>query len=244
MKNYLIYLALSILLLISGCGEEKKASAILFATSAEYPPFEYLARGQITGFDVELAKLIAKELGQEAVFENMQFSSILAALANGQVDAAISTITITEERKKNFDFTDAYYSETLATVFKNEQPVTDKLQLAGKKVACQLGTTMEIWLKKHAAEAAIMTFDNNNLAIEALKAGHVEVVFIDGAQASEFSKKNTGLAFAIIDQSDAGYGIAFKKESILKDKINQALKSLEAKGEISKLKQQWLGSTK
>jgi polar amino acid transport system substrate-binding protein len=244
MKKHLIFLILSCILPISGYSVSNKITVITFSTSAEYPPFEYMEKDKLTGFDIELAKLVAKELGKEAAFENMQFSSILPALINGQVDAAISTITITEERKKNIDFSDGYYTETLATVFKNEQPITDKSQLESKKVACQMGTTMEIWLKKQVPSAEVITFDNNNQVIEALKADHVEVVLMDGAQAYVFSQKNRGLSFAKIAQSEAGYGIALNKGSALKDKINQALKSLESKGEIRKLEEKWLGAPK
>lgn len=244
MKKRFIFLILSFILPIAGHSADNKGAVITFATSAEYPPFEYVEKGKLTGFDIELAKLVAKELGKEAQFENMQFSSILPALINGQVDAAISTITITEERKKNIDFSDGYYTETLATVFKNGQPIMDKAQLSSKKVACQLGTTMEIWLKKHVPNAEVVTFDNNNQAIEALKADHVDVVLIDGAQANVFSQKNSGLSYAKIAQSEAGYGIALNKDSILKIEINKALKLLESKGEIKKLEEKWLGTAK
>src|SRR5262249_50051276 len=143
----------------------------------------------LKGFDIDLAKLIAKELGKEAVFDNMQFSSILPALTSGQVDAAISTITITRDRKKNFDFTAPYYFEGMAAVFKKDVPIHDVSHLAGKKLSAQLGSTMEIWLKKHAKNEEIITMDNNNEAVEALKAGHIDVVLMDGAQGAIFSAK-------------------------------------------------------
>ncbi len=242
MKKDLFKILLASFLLI-GCSEDKKSGEIKFATSAEYPPFEYHEGGEIKGFDVELARLIAKELGKEAIFENMQFSTILPTLQNGLVDAAISTITITDERKKNIDFSNPYYTESMATVFVKDNPITDKAQLPQKKIACQLGTTMEIWLKKHVPTAEIIPLDNNNLAIEALKVGHVEVVLVDAIQGAVFSKKNPGLSYAVIGSSDTGYGVAFKKGSPLKDQINKALQALEEKGELQKLKQEWLEET-
>jgi polar amino acid transport system substrate-binding protein len=225
---------------ITGCDNEIQSNALKFSTSAEYPPFEYCQHGEIKGFDIELAQLVAHEMGKEAIFENMQFSAILAALQSGAVDAAISTISITPERQKNFDFSDPYYAESMATVFIQEKPVTDKSQLSKKKIACQLGTTMEIWLKKYVTDATIIAMDNNTQVIEALKAGHVDVALMDGVQGAIFSQKNTGLSYAVIARADAGYGVAFKKGSRLKESINKALKSLAAKGEIEKLKQKWL----
>lgn len=98
---------------------------------------------------------------------------------------------------------------------------------------------MEIWLKKNVPAATVIAVDNNNQAIESLKAGHAEGVFIDGVQAKAFSANNPGLAYQIIAQADEGYGIAVKKESPLLNDINTALKSLADKGELQKLKQKW-----
>ncbi len=239
MKRYFISILIAIPFLLIGCSDNDKTNIIKFAVSADYPPFEYYENGKITGFDVELGQIIAKELGKEAIFENMQFSTILVALQSGSVDVAISTIAITEEREKNFDFSDSYYTETLVAIYLKDRPITDKSQLNNKKVACQLGTTMEIWLKKHIADAEISVMDNNNQAIEALKAGHVEVVIIDEPQGVMFSQKNPQLSYSVIAQSDSGYGIAVKKGSPLKEKINNILKILEKNGKLAELKKKW-----
>jgi len=242
-KKLFIYIYMGFLLGLTGCGEKNDHATLHFAISAEYPPFEYQSQGQIQGFDIDLGKLIASRLGKEAVFDNMQFSSILPALITGQVDVAISTITITEERKKSVDFTTPYYFDGLAAVFHKETPIKNVAQLKGKKLASQLGTTMQIWLKKNFPNEANVAMDSNNQAIEALKAGHVDVVLMDGAQAAVFSQKNPGLAYAIITKSKDGYSLALKKGSILTAEINHVLKTLEAEGEIEKLKQKWLGAS-
>ncbi len=132
MKKLIPCLISASMLFLSGCGNEKDRNEIHFVTSAEYPPFEYNEQGEIKGFDIDLAKLIAKELGKKAVFDNMQFSSILPALSAGQADIAISTITITEDRKKNFDFSSPYYFEGMAAVFNQKDPVNHPSQLTGK----------------------------------------------------------------------------------------------------------------
>lgn len=238
----LIYLILTVLIL-SSCNKDKSTNTLHFATSAEYPPFEYLVQGEPTGFDIDLARLVAKELGKTAVFDNMQFSSILPAVSFGQADMAISTITVTPERKNNLDFSTPYYFESMAVVFKKEQPENTIAKLADKKIACQLGTTMELWTKKHIPTATLTTMNNNNQAIEALKAGHVDAVIMDGAQGLVFSKKNPGLSYALIAQSEDGYGIALQKNSSLTWQVNKALKKLQASGEINNLQQKWLGDT-
>ena len=243
MKFIAVSLLMGLTLFLAGCNEEEKANTLHFATSAEYPPFEYMEQGELKGFDIDLARLIAKELGKEAVFDNMQFSSILPAVSFGQDDMAISTITITSERKVNLDFSAPYYFENMAVVFKKEHPLNSAQELANKKLACQLGTTMEIWTKKQVPTAELISMNNNNQAIEALKAGHVEAVIMDGAQGLVFSKKNPGLSYALIAQSEDGYGIALPKNSPLTPQVNQALNKLQASGAIQKLQQQWLGDS-
>lgn len=238
---FLLVILITCFAFLAGCGGNGESDKPLkFAVSAEYPPFEYQKHGELIGFDIDLARLIAKKLNKKVVFEDMQFSSILPALASGRVDAAISTITITPERQKNFDFSNPYYVDSLATVFKKGFSVTQETQLQGKKVACQLGTTMEIWLKKHIPAENITAMDTNNQSIEALKAGHVNVVLMDSMQAQIFSQKNDGLSYQVIGNADNGYGIAVKKGSELKDKINSAIAALQANGEIKKLQQKWL----
>lgn len=238
-KSILIVLMVLIICL-SGCGSKKSEHTLVFGVSADYPPFEYSENGKITGFDIELAQLLAKELGKEAIIENRPFSSLFAALQSDSIDAAISTIAITEERQKNFEFSDVYYTESLVMVYPTDRPITNKSELANKKIACQLGTTMEMWLKKQLPPVEVVAMDNTNQAIEALKSNHVDGVLIDGVQGLVFSQKNPGLSFDMIAQSDSGYGIAFKKDSLLKAKVNAALQSLIAKGELARLKKKWL----
>ncbi|MFJ1267406.1 substrate-binding periplasmic protein [Legionella lytica] len=244
MKKIINIVAISFSLVFSWCyahTPEENKKFIHFATSAEYPPFEYNERGEIKGFDIDLGRLIAKQLGKEVVFDSMQFSSILPALSMGQVDAAISTLTITDQRKKNFDFSSPYYFESLAVVYSQEQPINNVAQLANKKIAVQLGSTMEIWLKSNIPNATLLVMDNNNQAIAALKAGHAEAVVVDGAQGASFSQKNPGLSFKVISKSNDGYGVALKKNSPLTHEINKALQRLEQNGELAKLKQKWFG---
>jgi polar amino acid transport system substrate-binding protein len=231
---------LGLMLVLSGCTEPKTEDKLIFGVCSDYPPFEYNVKGKLVGFDVDLGRLIAKELGKQAEFRELQFSGILAALQTGRIDAAISTITITEARKKNFDFSVPYYLESMAVIFMNTLAIHNPTDLIGKKVACQLGTTMEFWLKKQVPEAEIITMDSNPQAVEALKAGHVHAVLIDTVQAEAFVRKNAQLSFKIIAQADAGYGVAFKKGDALRVQVNQALNTLVKKGAIEDLKKKYL----
>jgi polar amino acid transport system substrate-binding protein len=239
MIKYLISL---IFIILSSCNNENISpkGQIKFAVSAEYPPFEYYKKGKITGFDIDLAELIAKEMGLVAIFEDMPFYSIFLNVKNNNVDAAISTITVTNERAKEFTFSVPYYNEKLAAIFRNDSPIHDNDDILNKKIACQLGTTMELWLRKNFPKNELLLTDHTNQAIESLKSFYVDVVLIDAVQAHNFVQKNKNLSYKIVDISDIGYSIILKTNSSLKDKIDIAILSLREKGEIKKLEKKWL----
>ena len=237
------FIAFYATLFLVGCEEAQyqKKPQITFAVSAEYPPFEYIDKGEIKGFDIDLAQLIAEKMGVQVVFENRSFSTIFPMLQSGQVDAAISTLSLSPERRKHFDFSQTYYKSDLATVFKETRPVTSVAQLEANKIGCQLGSTMELWLKEHRPSVQRVAMDHNNQMIEALKAGHIEAVLMDEVQARIFSQKNPGLAYAVIAPVDEGYAIAFKKGSIYREPVDQILKKIRAEGALENLKNKWLG---
>lgn len=231
----------SIFIVIQGCVAKKDLNTLHIATSAEYPPFEYMEGEEIKGYDIDLARLIAKKLGKQAVFENMQFSTVLPALSSGQADMAISTITVTPERAQHFSFSDPYYHEHMAIIFKKSQPFTTPESLCHHKIAAQLGTTMAIWLQEKSACSLAVLTNTNPLAIEALKAGQVDGVLMDGSQAPIFGEKNEGLSYAPMGTAAAGYAMVFPKDDPLLPKVNEALKQLKAEGALQKLSDKWLG---
>ena len=222
---------------IISCNSDIKTNIIKFGVSGDYPPFEYYENNQLVGFDIDLAKLVSKELGKEAHFADMQFSMILPSINNDSIDAGISTFTVTKERQEKFDFSDSYYLESLAIVYLKDKPMNE---LAHKKIACQLGSAMEVWLKENAKDSILVVVDNNNQAIESLKAGHVDIVLIDEVQGIAFCNNNSNLISKVIAQSDRGYSIVLKKGSKLKDDINMALKKLENSGKIAELQKKWI----
>jgi polar amino acid transport system substrate-binding protein len=223
---------------LSGCKKDT-SNTIVFALSADYPPFEFMDHDAIKGFDVELAKMIAHEIKKEAQFQDMQFSSVLAALHSRSVDAAISTIAITPERQKHFDFSDSYHEDSLFLLHPKDRIFHHQDDLKNKKIACQLGTTMDVWLKEHTDHTVIIRTKTTSQAVEDLKAGHVDGVLIDSAQAVTFARQNPHLAHTFIAKSDHGYGIALPKGSPLKPAINRALGVLKANGKLDQLKAKW-----
>ncbi|GHU11563.1 amino acid ABC transporter substrate-binding protein [Alphaproteobacteria bacterium] len=229
-----------VMLLLSGCKDEKSSDVIKFGLSADYPPFEYYENGELKGFDVDLAHMVASEMGKKAEFEDMGFNAALVALNGDSIQAVISTVTSTPERRKNYDLSKCYYAESLATVYNKKEPYATTGALSkGVNVACQLGTTMELWVKKQASDANLILMDKNPEMIEALKADQIDCVVVDTVQAKAFCANNPGLSYSVVAQTDEGYAIAFKKQSPLKDGANAAIKKFEKNGDLEKLKAKW-----
>ncbi len=221
---------------------EYKGSAkekLVFGTSGTYPPFEFTQNGVLTGFDVELAKLVADELGKEAEFIDMDFGVILTALNSGSIDAGIAAVTATDARKKNFDFSQEYYYETIAAVYSPGIKIKSKADLKGKTILCQLGTTMYDFAKTIPG-AKVSAVDSIAQIMESLKSGLIDVVLIDGAQAKVWQRKNPEVSYTIVDSSEFGYGIVVKKgnEQLLAD-LNNALYNIKTLGKLEKLEQKW-----
>lgn len=233
-------LAALLCLALNGCNEKKDDNVLSVGTSADYPPFEYYENGKMVGFDIDFAEELAKELGKKCSMVDMPFDSILASIDNGSIDVGMAGVEATEERKKNFDFSECYYHDSYGTIYKKDRPVTNLNQLSKLKVGVQLGCTQEIWLKKHIPNAEIVTMSNNNSLVEALKAGHIDCIFMGYSQCISFCEKNENLGCSIlIESDDDGSAIVVKKNSKLTAKLDKAIKALKKKGIIDKLKKKW-----
>jgi polar amino acid transport system substrate-binding protein len=240
MKRILKIFCLCVAVLGGGCAKkEQLPEAMHFAICADYPPFEYVNRGEFVGFEIDLARRVAMDLGRVPIFHDMTFASILPALKNGFADAAISAITATRERQVAYDLTPTYFQEKLFTVFDMFKRMEGRESLANQKVACQLGSTMEIWLRKNVPSAKIFAVDTSNQAIEMLKAGHVVAVVLDGPQAREFAAQNAHLLCAHLADSPDGYAIAFPKGSKWVGPTKVLIKKYITDGTIDELKKKW-----
>jgi polar amino acid transport system substrate-binding protein len=99
---------------------KKEKNVIVFGTCADYPPMEYYRDGTLTGFEIELVKLIGEKLGEKVVFEDMAFGPLQIALGKGFIDAFVAAFGVTAEGRKKFDFTVPYYIEGLVLLHKKK----------------------------------------------------------------------------------------------------------------------------
>ncbi|MDD6435301.1 MAG: basic amino acid ABC transporter substrate-binding protein [Clostridiales bacterium] len=242
---------LSIMLVIAmavgcfaACGKKEadnggsEGNSIKFGTNAEFPPFEYVTQdgtiGEFDGIDIAIAKQIAEENGMEATIDNMEFDSLIIALQNGQVDAVIAGMTVTEERAEAVDFSTPYYTATQVMIVKEDSDITCAEDMADKKIVVIQGYTGETCVQDMNYEYE--AFKKGTEAIMELVNGKCDVVVIDSATAQKYVDDNEGLK--IVEDPNAfeseEYAIAVKKgnEELL-EKINAAIEKMIEDGTIS-----------
>lgn len=242
----ILALALSVMMIaamFAGCANEAtetNAEEIVFGTNAEFPPFEFVAAqgviGEFDGIDMAIADQIAKENGMTAKIENMEFDSLLVALQNGQIDAVIAGMTVTEERALTVDFSTPYYQATQVMIVKEDSEIAKAADMADKKIAVIQGYTGETCVSEMGYE--YISFKKGTDAIMELVNGKADVVVIDSATAGKYVADNEGLK--IVEDAEAfaseEYAIAVAKDNTeLLDKINASVEKMLADGTISEL---------
>jgi len=215
----------------------------VMVTSADYPPYEFretaTGKDEIIGFDVDIAKYIAQELGFELEVRDTDFSGIIPALQSRRADFAMAGMTPTAERKKNVDFSNIYYEAKNTIVARKGSNFAKPADLAGKKVGVQLGSTQE----KAAQEfknIKLVSLNRTAEIIQEVKAGRVDAAVIEDTIAKGFIASNPDLEFnTIANTGEAGSAIAFPKGSPLIADFNQVLAQMKQSGEINNLVKKW-----
>ncbi|BDG46602.1 transporter substrate-binding domain-containing protein [Parageobacillus sp. KH3-4] len=257
MKKLVSLFVSSILLigLLSACGaggEEKNGSGaqkkvLKMGTSADYAPFEYIdtAKGnEIIGFDVDLAKMITKELGYEFEIVDMDFTGLIPALQSGKVDFVLAGMTPTKDRKKNVDFSDVYYVSRNMIVSKKGSGIKKVEDLKGKTVGVQTGSIQEGEAKKIAKTVDMKIESRNHIPelIQEIQAGRFDAAIIEDTVAKGYLQTSNGKleGYTIpTNEQEAGSAIAFPKGSKLRDEFNKVLREKIKNGEVDKLIKKW-----
>ncbi len=243
------------LLCFVGCGSGDDDKLVM-ATNAAFPPYEYKDdNNNFAGIDVEIAGLIADKLGLELEIVDIEFGSIITGVQTGKYDVGIAGLTVTEDRKKNVDFTDSYATGIQSVIVKADSTYTSYEDFytgfdadenpagvkEGIKIGVQQDTTGDIYSSSKPAEWGfgeenVIRYKTGADAIEALKTGKVTAVIIDNEPAKSFVASNEGLKILEGAYTEEDYAIAVSKDNKeLLDKINKALKELKDAGEIDKI---------
>jgi len=220
---------------------------IVIATDAAFPPMEFVdANKQIVGFDIDMMNAIAERMGLEIEYKNTAWDGIFAGLESGDYDAILSSVTITDERKQTYDFSDPYINAGQAVVVvAGEMAIQGDKDLAGKTVGAQIGTTGAFAVQK-IAEATLKEYDTIDLAFMDLLAGNVDAVVVDTPVAADYALASDQFRgkLKIVGEpfTDEYYGLVVRKgqmQDLLKA-FNEGLKAIKADGTYDAIYAKWI----
>ncbi|MBB6732400.1 glutamate ABC transporter substrate-binding protein [Cohnella zeiphila] len=206
------------------------------------------ATGKVEGFDIDIAKGLAKELlGDESKVELKEVTSKtrIPMINNGDIDLIIATMTITEDRKKEVDFSDVYFKAGQSLLVKKGSPIQSIDDIKkGTKVIGVKGSTSVLNIAEKAPDATVLEFDNYQDAFTALKAGQGDALTTDNAILYGMASQDPNYEVVGGTFTDEPYGIAVKKGNAdLVAFVNDYLKKLHDSGEYDKLYEKWIGET-
>ena len=179
---------------------------LVVATNAAFEPFEYTKGDSYLGIDMEIAALLAEELGQELVIQNMDFDSVCLSVGQHKCDIAMAGLTINEEREEFVSFSDSYYSASQRLVVPSDDTNFDDCTTADEvaaklgeltaddKIGVQQGTTANYYVNGDeewgfpGLPAECVTYKSGSLAIQDMLNGKVNYVIIDAAPADAITK--------------------------------------------------------
>ncbi|MBM3705217.1 MAG: basic amino acid ABC transporter substrate-binding protein [Actinobacteria bacterium] len=217
------------------------SGVLTVGSDCTWKPMEYIEGDKIIGFDVDLAQAIADKIGLKLDYQNAAWDGLFPALSAHKYDIAISSITITEDRKKEMDFSDPYYKTDQAAIIIDGSGIDSSEKLSGKKAGVQIGTTGEL-AAKEIEGLTVQTYDDILLAFEDLKAGRIDAVVADSYLGFAYAKNEKGLAVGFVIPTDEELGIAFAKDTPeLLAAVNSALKSIKEDGTYDEIYEKWFG---
>ena len=219
-----------------------QAQDIKFAMEPSYPPFEMTnEKGEIIGFDVDVANAICKEIQANCTFQSQPFDGLIQGLKQKRFDATISGMGITEARKKQVLFSDPYFASSAAFIAKKG---TDFANV--KTIGVQNGTTYQNYVAKEKPDYTMKSYASYQEAILDIQNGRIDAIFGDVPVLVDMITKTPELAFVgeKIDNPayfGNGLGIAANlKNQALIDQLNKGLATIKANGEYQKIYDKWM----
>lgn len=213
-----LILVVAMCIVLASCGatpktvdDIKSSGKLVIATSPDFPPFENIEGGEAVGIEIEIAKLLAKELNVELVIEQMDFDSVLPGIQTGKYDLGVSGITVTEKRQENADFTTPYFIAAQVIVVTEGSDITCKADLEGKKISVQTGTTAEDYCIENGY--TVSAFQSNNDACSALTNDKVAAWVVDNEVALAMTAEIDGLVVLEEHMTEEPYAFALLKGS-------------------------------
>lgn len=243
--SYMFILSACVTSKTSGSEKSNEKEILKVVTNAEYAPFEYLDKGEVVGFDIDLINEVAKEAGYKIKIEHVGWDPLFVEIKGESADFAISAITINDERRQTYDFSIPYFLSINEILVPKGSDIKNAEDLKGKVVAVQNGTTgqeaVEALLGKNSDN--LKKFESNILAIMELKSGGAAAVVADNTVIDSYVENNSKENLVIIKDDVTFekelYGLMFPKGSKLKADFDKAVKQVIENGTYAKVYKKW-----
>lgn len=254
-KLIVILLGLAIL---SGCGQKKTDSfetmkekgEIVVGLDDTFVPMGFRNdKGEIVGFDVDLAKEIFSRIGITPKFQAIDWSLKETELNNGNIDVIFNGYTITDARKEKVNFSDPYLDNRQIIITLATSDINTKADLAGKVVSVQKessaydAVTSDGDIVANLKDGQLITFDSNLELFLDLEAGRSDAIVLDEVLAKYVLLTKNADEYRILEDNfgNESYGIGFRKaDTTLRDKVNEALKAIIADGTFDEIKKVYI----
>ena len=261
-KKFLSLIMVGVLVLgaavLTGCGSGNDEAAagnesgetIVVGLDDTFAPMGFRDEsGELIGFDIDLANKVGEELGVNIEFKPIDWNAKEMELKAGTIDCVWNGMSVTPERKENMALSDKYLNNkiVLMALADSDTDVTDASQLADLKIGTQVDSSALGVLKSNEAYDSfkdnVQEYDTYDTTIMDLKAGRIDVIAVDQVL-GEYTNNNLGgeMKECTYDLGDDFYVIGFAKDNTeLRDKVNDALKTLVDNGEAAKISEKWFG---
>lgn len=250
--NWLVALVASLALVAAACGDDAdtsgfdlvSADTMTVCTDSPYPPMEFEKDGEFTGFDIELMRAVADDLGLGLAVVNSGFDPITsgAAMIANTCDIAAASITINAEREENIDFSDSYFSADQSLLVKRDGGINSLADTSGQTIAVQAGTTGETFAEQNApGDATLKSFDDPGALFLSLESGDSVAVLQDIVVNGERILNDDTVTVVETYPTDEFYGFAVKEEGKeeLLTAVNTSLATLRDNGKYDDLFDEW-----
>ena len=255
LRRFLLGAALAcVSILLIGCGGSSTNSSssdggttegkrkLIVGTDATYAPMEYMdEKGNIVGIDIDIVNAVAEAAGFEVEYKNYGWEPLFPALENGEIDFAVSSITIDEDRKKTYDFSDPYFIANQLILVQENSDVASFNELKDKKVSVQINTTGHKVVKELLGKTSknILAAETMPLAISEMINGNADAAVGDNAVIIEYKVNNPNVKLKTVEDDSFEkeyYGLMVKKgNQEIVDLLNEGIKKIKENGKLKEI---------
>ena len=241
---------LAFLTVATGCGqtttENEDSNVLVMGTSADYKPFQFIDlenNSEIIGFDIDLARHVATELGYELEIVDMDFNSLITSLRMGRVDMVLAAMTPTPARAEVVDFSDIYYTAQNVLITMQDIEINSLEDLNGLTLGAQMGSIQEdavTELQESGIDVSLSTMDRMPDLFQQLLAGRIDAVVVEDMVTPMYLENNENFQLVdILENEDQGFAIALQQGSELTEQINEIIATMKEDGTFEALAEKW-----